>query len=159
MRRRDGWPRRAVATLCLAIAPALGVDAQAPARVTQLAKQAGIVDPVLAWCQGQFRPGQRGYAIAAGGRYLALDGSSTAIELSAFSGKPDVSCYSQAQAQQLHRDIRRSDTISGEIVPRFDASVICGFTDPTTARCWQYSPAERVYVEVGGWSKDPVPLP
>jgi hypothetical protein len=67
-------------------------------------------------------------------------------------GQPDLSCYSPAQAQNLHQEIQRSETISGGIAPKFGTTVICGFVHPTTATCWQYSPAERVFVEVGHWS-------
>jgi len=128
------------------------VHAQVPSAARRMAAAAGITSPVLAACQGQFRPGQRGFAIAAGGRYLVLDGSGTPAELATFPGKPDLSCYSRAQARDLHRDIQRSDTLSGRVVPRYDTTTICAFVDATSATCWQYSPAERAYVEVGGWT-------
>jgi hypothetical protein len=128
------------------------VNAQVPSAARRMAAAAGITAPVLAACQGQFRPGQRGFAIAAGGRYLVLDGSGTPAALAAFEGKPDLSCYSRAQARDLHRDIQRSDTLSGRVAPRYDTTTICAFVDATTATCWQYSPAERMYIEVGGWT-------
>jgi hypothetical protein len=128
------------------------VSAQVPSAARRVAAAAGIPDPVLAACQGQFRPGQRGFAIAAGGRYLVLDGSGTPAELARFEGKPDLSCYSRAQARDLHREIQRSDTLSGRVAPRFDTTTICAFVEATTATCWQYSPAERMYIEVGGWT-------
>jgi hypothetical protein len=135
-----------------ALAIAVPLGAQAPSAARRMAEAAGITNPVVAWCQGQLRPGQRGFVVAAGGRYVALDGSERGVELAAFEGKPDLSCYSRAQARALHRDIQRSETLSGRIAPRFDTTIICGFVDPTTATCWQYSPAERAFVEVGGWS-------
>lgn len=128
------------------------VSAQVPSAARQMAAAAGITDPVLSACQGQFRPGQRGFAIAAGGRYVVLDGSGTPAELATFEGRPDVSCYSRGQARDLHRDIQRSDTLSGRVAPRYDTTTICAFVDATTAMCWQYSPTERMYAEVGGWS-------
>lgn len=131
---------------------AVTVSAQVPSAARRLAAAAGITDPVLAACQGQFRPGQRGFAIAAGGRYLVLDGRGTSAELATFEGKPDLSCYSRAQARDLHRDIQRSDTLRGRVAPRYDTTTICAFVDAATATCWQYSPAEHMYVEVGGWS-------
>jgi len=88
---------------------------------------------------------------AAGGRYLVLDGGGAVVELAAFTGAPDLPCYSRAKALALHRDIQRSETLSGTIAPRFATAVICGFIEPTTATCWQYSPADRAYVEIGGW--------
>jgi hypothetical protein len=141
-----------LATLALLSHVPIGVEAQVPANVRKLATAAGVTDPVVAWCQGQFRPGQRGVAVAAGGRYLVLDGSGAAVELATFDGKPNLSCYSRRQARDLHRDIQRSETLSGRVVPRFDTTTVCGFVDATTATCWQYSPAERAYVEVGDWT-------
>ena len=136
-------------TLSLAAADAL---AQVPSAARRAAEAAGITAPIVTACQGQFRPGQRGFAVAAGGRYLVLDGSSQAVELSVFKGKPDLSCYSRAQARDLHRDLQRSETLSGRVAPRFDTTTVCGFVDATTATCWQYSPVDRMYVEVGGWT-------
>jgi hypothetical protein len=123
-----------------------------PARVRQAAAEVGVTDPIVGWCQGQLRPGRPGIVVAAGGRYLAIDGSGQAVLLAAFTDKPELSCHSRAQARDLHRDIQRSETLSGRVAPRFDTTTICGFVDATTATCWQFSPAERVYVEVGGWT-------
>jgi hypothetical protein len=128
------------------------VEAQAPADVRQWANQAGVTEPLLAWCQEQFRPGQRGWAVASNGRYLVIDGVGEVVELAPFTGKPDLSCYSRADALDLNRSIQRSETLSGRIVPPFGTAVVCGFVDPTTAKCWQHSPRARVYVEVGGWT-------
>jgi hypothetical protein len=147
-----GVGRTRFALASIAVMAAAAVYAQVPPNVRTLATEAGVAEPVLAWCQGRLRPGQGGYAVAAGGRYLAIDGSGAAVELAAFEGKPELSCYSRAQARDLHRDIQRSETLSGRIAPRFDTTIICGFVDATTATCWQYSPAERAYVEVGGWT-------
>jgi hypothetical protein len=124
------------------------VQAQAPGNVRQLAEAAGITAPIVAWCQGQFRPGQRGYAVAAGGRYVAIDGNGAAVELAMFTGKPDLSCYTRTQARDLHRDLQRSDTLDGEIRPRFATSVICGFVDAITATCAVL--AGRPHVRRGG---------
>jgi hypothetical protein len=131
---------------------AADLSAQVPSAARRMAAEVGVTDPVLAACQGQFRPGQRGFAIAAGGRYLVLDGSGAPVELATFEGKPDLSCYSRGQARDLHRDIQRSDTLSGRVAPRYDTTTVCAFVDATTATCWQYSPAERTYIEVGGWT-------
>ncbi|HEV8393421.1 MAG TPA: hypothetical protein VGQ37_04070 [Vicinamibacterales bacterium] len=141
---------RAVVFLLLALTA--HAEAQVPSSVRRMVAAAGVTAPVVAWCQGRFRPGQRGFAIAAGGHYLVVDGSGMAVELAPFDDKPDLSCYSRAQARDLHRDIQRSETLSGRLAPRFDTTTICGFVDATTATCWQYSPVERMYVEVGGWT-------
>ena len=147
-----GKRRLALLTCVLLAHAAVGVEAQAPAYVRTLATEAGVTDPLEAGGQGQFRPGQRGAAVAAGGRYLVIDGSGAAVELAKFEGKPDLSCYTRARARDLHRDIQRSETLSGRVAPRFNTTTVCGFVDATTATCWQYSPAERMYVEVGGWT-------
>lgn len=139
---------RAAAAVLVALAQSAPL---APAAVRQAVESAGITSPIAAWCEGEFRAGQRGYAVAAGGRYLVADGQAAA-ELGRFSGKPDLSCYTRAQALDLHRDLQRSDTVSGEIAPRFATAVICAFVEATTAQCWQYSPAQRAYVDVGGWT-------
>jgi hypothetical protein len=140
-------------TLSLTLAFAsLVAAAQAPPDVRQWANQAGVTAPLLAWCQEQFRPGRRGWAVAANGRYLVIDGVGKAVELAAFTGTPDLSCYSRAGALDLNQSIQRSETLSGRIVLPFGTSIVCGFIDPTTAKCWQYSPPARAYVDVGGWS-------
>ena len=48
---------RVVAALLVAFVASVG--AQAPPDVRQWANQAGVTAPLLAWCQEQFRPGQR----------------------------------------------------------------------------------------------------
>ena len=126
--------------------------AQVPPAARQFAAAAGITAPVLAACQGQFRPGQRGWAVAANGRYAVIDGLGATVELAAFAGTPELSCYSRADALALDRSLQRSDTVSGHIAPPFATAVVCGFVDTTTAKCWQYSPDRRTYVEVGGWT-------
>ena len=142
----------AAVTAVLALLAAAPIAAQVPAAVRRQAAALGVTEPVVAACRGQFRPGQHGFAIAAGGRYLVLDGSGMAVELAPFDGTPDLSCYSRGQARALHRTIQHSDTLSGRVAPRFDSTTICAFVNPTTARCWQYSPADRMYVDVGGWT-------
>lgn len=137
---------------CVTLVLTAAAAAQVPPAAQQVAAAAGITAPVLAACQGQFRPGQRGWAVAADGRYTVIDGIGATVELAAFTGKPDLSCYSRAAALELDRSIRRSDTVSGRIAPRFATAVICAFVEATTAKCWQYSPADRTYVDVGGWT-------
>jgi len=141
----------AVVTLAMTVVQRQA-PAPVPANVRQRAEAAGVTAPVVAWCGGQFRPGQQGYAVAAGGRYLVIDGNGPAASLATFKSTPELACYTRAQALALHRDIQRSETLSGRIAPRFETAVVCGFVDATTATCWQYSPSERVFVEVGTWS-------
>jgi hypothetical protein len=127
-----------------------------PANVQKLAAAAGVDGVVAAWCGGELRPGRRGdVAVAAssnsGGRYVVVGPDSSAVELSPYSGSPDLSCYRRAEAVKLDRGIRRSDTIHGQLAPQWRTTVICGFVAETHAICWQYSPAARAFVKVGEW--------
>lgn len=128
-----------------------------PQEVVALASKAKLDAAIVAWCRAEFRSGQRAsYAVAvgttAGGRYLALDADGRATTLAAFTGRADLSCYTRAAAEKLDRSIRQSETIHGQIAPRWNATVVCGFTDDTTAQCWQYSPDARAFVRVGQWT-------
>lgn len=80
-----------------------------------------------------------------------LQADATAIELALFTREPDLSCYSRADAEKLNATIAQSQTISGAVAPRWDTAVICAFVEDTTAVCWQYSPADKAFVKVGGW--------
>ena len=73
------------------------------------------------------------------------------MELVTFTGKPDLACYTPSAARTLNLSIKKSDTIQGQIVPRWRTLVICGFVEPTEAVCWQYSPTAKAFVKVGGW--------
>jgi hypothetical protein len=88
---------------------------------------------------------------AGGGRYLVLEADASVKELGSFTRRPDLSCYSRAEAEQLAVTIGRSPTIHGQITPHWNAAVICTFVDDTTSVCWQYSPDDGVFVKVGGW--------
>ena len=138
-----------VATLALTAAVA---GAQVPPAAQAFAAAAGMTAPVVAACQGMFRPGQRGWAVAANGRYVVIDGMGPTVELAVFTAKPDLSCYSRAEALELDRSIQRSETLSGRVAPPFATTVVCAFVESTTAKCWHYSPARRTYVDVGGWT-------
>ena len=128
-----------------------------PAELVTLMAKARLDGTVTAWCRAEFRSGRRGaFAVAVtragGGRYVALGEDGRATELTPFSGKPDLSCYSRAEAEKLDRSIRQSETIHGQITPRWNTTVVCGFIDDTTAQCWQWSPTDRVFVRVGRWT-------
>ena len=130
---------------------------QMPAELTALMAKARLGGSAAAWCRAGFRDGQlNAFALAVttgtGGRYVALDADGRASELATFSGRPDLSCYSRAQAEDLNRSLKQSETIHGHITPRFSTTVVCAFTEETTARCWQYSPADSAFVEVGTWT-------
>ena len=120
------------------VAAVMAAGQAAPANVQKLAAEASV-DVAIAASTG------------AGGRYLVLGPGSSAVELAPFAGRPDLSCYSRAEAVKLDRSVRTSDTIHGRIAPRWSTTVICGFVDETNAVCWQYSPAARAFVKVGEW--------
>jgi hypothetical protein len=110
-----------------------------------------------AWCRGEFRRGRPGaYAVAVpspsgGGRYLVLEPGGAVTELGTYAEGFELSCYAPREAENLDAIIRNSETIEGRITPRWRTTVVCGFTDDTTAACWQYSPQNRAFVKVGGW--------
>ena len=127
-----------------------------PPPLDALVGRARLDGPVAAWCAAQYRPGAAGSIAVAvtapgGGRYLALDADGNVSALAAFVSAPDLACYTRAAAVDLDRSIKASDTIQGEITPRFDTTVVCGFVDDTSAQCWQFAPETRTFVVVGGW--------
>jgi hypothetical protein len=65
---------------------------------------------------------------------------------------PDLSCHTRDEARDLDATIQQSGTFHGRIEPRWNTTVICGFLDETTAVCWQYSPTDRRFVQVGLWT-------
>jgi hypothetical protein len=135
----------------------MAVRQETPPELMALAAKAKLDGQVAAWCRAEFRSGKRGaFAVAVssgkkGGRYVALDSDGRATELGPYESAPDLSCYSRAKAEKLDESIKDSDTIHGEIRPRWKTTVVCGFSDDTTATCWQYSPTKRVFVTVGKW--------
>lgn len=146
----------ALASLALAAAVAAGGQ-DPPAELSALAAKAGLDRPLAAWCRGEFQPGRPGAfavavpAAAGGGRYLVLAPGDALVELGPFTGSPDLSCYSRAEAEKLGAAIGQSATIHGQLTPRWDTTVVCGFADGTTAVCWQRDPANGAFVRVGGW--------
>jgi hypothetical protein len=140
-------------TACLvALAATVAPTQDPPRELSELAARAGLPAPVGAWCQGDIEPdGGARFAVAAGAHYLILRRDGTTIDLAAYEDKPDLACYTPAEAAKLSTSISESETIEGRIEPRWSTTVVCGFTDNTTAACWQYSPAERKMVRVGGW--------
>ncbi|NOT25160.1 MAG: hypothetical protein HOP16_03560 [Acidobacteria bacterium] len=82
---------------------------------------------------------------------MALDADGRVTALGSFTLVADLSCYSRAEAEKLGASIRQSDTIQGQITPRWATTVVCGFLDDTAAACWQYSPADGTFVKVGQW--------
>jgi hypothetical protein len=142
--------------LVLAVATA-AVAQPVPADLSALAETARLDSPIVGWCKGEFkRRGSPAYAVASGapsggGRYLVLESDATVTELATFTGSADLSCYTPADARRLHGSIQQSETIEGRIVPRWRTTVVCAFVADTQSVCWQYSPNDRVFVQIGGW--------
>lgn len=113
--------------------------------------------PIDAWCGGEFRAG-RGDAFAVattaekeGGRYLVLEPDGTVTVLASFTHAAGLACYSRTEADAFNDTLEATATVHGRITPRWETAVICAFVDGTTAVCWQHSPADDAFVEVGGW--------
>ena len=128
-----------------------------PARLSALVAKARLDGRAAAWCGGRFRPGSAdAFAVAMtspdGGRYVVLDADAVSHELARFSGGAGLSCYTRAEARRLDRTIRRSDTIHGRVAPRWNTTIVCGFVEDTIAVCWQFDPATRGFVTIGGWT-------
>jgi hypothetical protein len=130
---------------------------QVPADLAAISAKARLEGPVAKWCRSEFRPGHPGaFAVAVpsntgGGRYLVVETNGRTFPLASYSGRPDLSCYSPAEARKLSDTIRRSETIQGNIEPLWGTTVICGFVENTHAVCWQHSPTENAFVKVGDW--------
>lgn len=148
-------------TRLVAVALAIGSMAAAqpaPPELSALAAKARIGGPVAAWCRGQFRPRHpRAFAVAiasaaGGGRYAVLESDATVTPLGSFTGGADLKCYTRAEARKLNDTIASSETIHGRVTPRWNTTVVCAFVDDVTSVCWQYSPTDRAFVEVGGWT-------
>ncbi|MGH9146543.1 MAG: hypothetical protein ACRD1Q_07530 [Vicinamibacterales bacterium] len=141
----------------LAVAASIAAAQEMPPDLAALASRALLNGPVASWCRAEFRSGNPGaFAVGVtsaggGGRYVALDADGSVTELGTFKRNADLSCYSRAQAEKLAITIRQSDTIQGHIAPRWNTTVVCGFIDDTAAVCWQYSPVDRTFLEVGEW--------
>ena len=144
--------------LSLGLAGALNVTQAPPPDLAALVAKARLDAPVAAWCRAEFQAGRRGaFAVAVtsasgGGRYVALQADGHAVELAAFKETPNLACYGRAEARTLGRSLQQSaDIVQGNLAPRWNTTVVCGFIDNTSAECWQYSPDARAFVSVGRW--------
>lgn len=142
--------------LALGFAPQTPMEPM-PSDLSALVAGARLEGSVVSWCRGEFRPGDRDwYALAVtsaegGGRYVVIEPNAAVTELASYTDGAEVSCYTPARARQLDTTIKVSETIEGGVKPRWKTTVICGFVEDTRATCWQYSPALRTFVKVGGW--------
>lgn len=137
---------------------ALAASEQVPSDLAAVSAKAGLEGPFAKWCRSEFRSGHPGaFAVAVpsnnrGGRYLVVETSGTTFPLASYSGRPDLACYSPAEARKLNDTIARTDTVNGRVEPLWSTTVICGFVEETHAVCWQYSPTENSFVNVGEWA-------
>jgi hypothetical protein len=147
---------RAIAALLLGIAATVSA-APVPAPVAEIAARAKIQGAIVASCTAIFRANRApGFAIAVssaktGGRYLVIESERRVFELASYTGKPDLACYTRAEAVKLNASIAASETIEGSIAPLFGTAVVCAFLEQTAATCWQYSPKANTFVKVGSW--------
>jgi len=157
--RRNAAARAAfIAAIATHVVTAVAAPAQPPpADLAALAARAHASETIAAWCRGEFRSGHPGAFAAAlaspsrGGRYVVFDSDGAIEPLAPFGGGADLSCYTRGEANRLAETIHRSETIHGQLSPRWNTSIVCGFVDDTNAICWQYSPADRAFVKVGEW--------
>ena len=143
----------------LAITVGAGLVAAAQPARADLSRLAELADlPVADWCGGELQAGDSGaYAVAltspgGGGRYVVLESDGTVVELAAFTGQPEISCYDPAAARALDLQISDSSTVEGRVTVPWNTSVVCAFVENTRAACWQHSPKLREFVKVGEWT-------
>ena len=150
-----------IVLLCAAAAVRAQAQTQtrsAPRELSHLLVNAHIELPVAGWCRADFERNRRsGFAVAVldsarGGRFVAMLADGTPHVLGSFEGAADLSCYTLSAARKLNSTLQRSDTIQGSVAPLWPTTVVCGFVEPTTAACWQYSPAAHQFVKVGEWT-------
>jgi hypothetical protein len=131
---------------------------QLPAGLVKLVDEAQLAGRIAAWCEVDGTPqGTEHVAVSVStasstGEYVVLRRGERPQRLATFSGPGELSCHTPQAARDLELSIRQSVTIEGGVEPRGDATVVCGFTDHTSAVCWQYSPVEDIYMQVGRWS-------
>ena len=122
-----------------------------PPDLNELIDKASLVGRIYSWC-----PAADGFAVATVNAptpsYVVLFLGGRVQTLAAYKGRPDLACYNRREAEKLHASITQSETIHGGVTPKWNTPVICGFVEDTMAVCWQYSPTERVFVEIGGWT-------
>jgi hypothetical protein len=145
------------AVLAVVVSLALAASEPPPPALSAAAAKAELNGPFLAWCSGEFRPGKpNAFAVAlspaqSAARYVILERDGTSFELSSFTGRADLSCYSAVAAKRLADAITASETIHGKVNPSWSTAVVCGFVEETRAVCWQFSPADGRFVKVGEW--------
>ncbi len=155
---RRGGKRRGVFVALVVVTTLCAAQPPVPPGLAELIAKAPIAGPVAAWCAARIaRTGPVAYAIAVpaqggGGRYVVLAPEGGTAVLGNYSGEPDLSCLTPAEARRLNRSIAQTPTIHGAIQPLRDTTVVCGFVENTRAVCWQHSPKAGTFVRVGEWT-------
>jgi hypothetical protein len=150
------WHRSGV-TVALSIAASSALATTVPPADADLLRGAGIRGEVAASCslsptRGKPKTLALQVSTSSGGEYVIVERGSPPIVLARFQGKGELSCRTPQEARRLGATIARSETIRGSLRPRWNTTVVCGFTSSTEALCWQYSPRELRYTRIGGWS-------
>lgn len=128
-----------------------------PRELSALLTRTAYAGRVESWCRVTIDNEQPvGFAVALvtpkRSQYAVVQPDARIVALADYSGRSDLACYSRPEAQKLDASIKASETIQGSVTPRWNTTVICGFVEPTAAMCWQYSPTERAFVGIGGWT-------
>lgn len=141
----------------LAISKGACEPRQTDVRLVNLLMKIGLRDKAGAWCGGELQPGRTDvYAIDVHeehgeGKYLVVADGMQPVLLAAFSGQAALGCLSPTQAREQDEVVRNTEGIGGSLTPIGNTTVVCGFVDESSVRCWQFSPDTHTFVEVGGW--------
>lgn len=151
------WRVAAIMAMALAVAATVAAQLRPPELLARAAA-AGLSGPILRWCPAVFqqgRPGAFAFAMGStqtGGRYYALDVDGPPVPLAVFEDGVDLTCYTREEANQIHAELKQSQTMAGDLQARWDATVVCGLTQHTLSVCWQFDPVNHRFVEVGRWT-------
>lgn len=128
-----------------------------PPEMLELVAKAGFEGTVVRWCPAEIETGRaRVFVVAVNPsqgerRYVVLDPDGSVTPLAPYAGTADVSCYPRERADEVGAAMKASDTVTGQLAPRWNSTVICAFVQETEAACWQFDPGGKRFVEVGRW--------
>jgi hypothetical protein len=142
--------------VALLLAAAGALAAELPAAFAGALREAGLDGEVVSSCSLSSRRAQpQAHAVqlatASGGTYVVVERGRPPSVLAQFQGRGELSCHTPQQARRLHAALARSETLRGALRPRWNTTVVCGFTSATEAACWQYAPPHGRYTRIGGW--------
>lgn len=64
----------------------------------------------------------------------------------------ELQCLGPEEVGARNKAISETETVSGEIRPRFGLGVFCHSDAEPGFSCYEYDPAEKKFIEAGGWS-------